>query len=283
MVLDRIFIHELAKALALPAPDSVPRSGEEGQHVNCYHVYVTDNDGTYLAESVVDNGKKLKVLVWNEEKRIHEGRRRLDLTKLKSMNFTIHHYHGLVTHTYQSAFDFLIHEATHFYKLQSKYARCKFALPKFLHLRTKYDRPDRSRVLKAVVDLSESNHTQTIDVSRILNQIYGMYAILHPQYPRIKQATILVMHSLDESEDIDLVSESECRIRGNALTTLENLQRDATERKRSSITMWLTIIFAVTSLFQAKLVVTDLTVNLDSIVTSLLLGAKNIGDWLSSW
>ncbi|MGO1297709.1 MAG: hypothetical protein ACTMIA_10425 [Vibrio sp.] len=47
--------------------------------------------------------------------------------------------------------------------------------------------------------------------------------------------------------------------------------------------MWLTIIFAVTSLFQAKLVITDLSINLDSIVTSLLLGAKNIGDWLYSW
>ncbi|MGO1297711.1 MAG: hypothetical protein ACTMIA_10435 [Vibrio sp.] len=79
MVLDRIFIHELTKALAISTPESVPRYGEEGQQVNCYHVYVTDNDGTYLAESVVDNGTKLKVRVWNEEKRTHEGSQQYEL------------------------------------------------------------------------------------------------------------------------------------------------------------------------------------------------------------
>ena len=47
---------------------------------------------------------------------------------------------------------------------------------------------------------------------------------------------------------------------------MENLNLDATERKRISVTMWLTAVLAVTALFQEKLVITDLDLNLDAIV-----------------
>lgn len=282
MILRRLFIQELSKALTKPTPDNIPRAGEEGKQVNCYRVYVTDNDGTYLADEVVDNGKHLNVTVWNEEKRTHEGCKQLDLHDLKQMNFTIHHFHGLVTFTYNSPLDFLVHELPRIYQLQSKIVHWKFAIPQLLNFSKQYTRPDRSKVLSAVIELSETNHTQTLDVTRILNHIYGMYAMLHPQYPSLKQATLLVMKSLAESEDIEMVNQSECRIRGNALTTMENLQLDATERKRSQITMWLTIIFAITSLFQSKLVVTDLSLNLDSIITTLWLGGKTIVNWMLS-
>lgn len=93
-----------------------------------------------------------------------------------------------------------------------------------------------------------------------------MYAILHPQYSTLKQATLLVMRSLAESGDIELVNQYECRIKGKALTTMELLQLDATERRRTNVTMWLTVVLAITALFQAKLVITELELNLDSIV-----------------
>lgn len=263
--IDRVFINKLEKALSIESPDLIPRSGERGEKVDCYSVYVTDSEGSYLADKVVENNK-LKVRVWDEQERTHKRSKLLDLNKLGSLNFTIHHYHGLVTHTYDSVFDFLLHELSGLYKLQSKYAIAKYAVPKFLHSRRKHKTPDRSKVLKAIVKLSENNHTQTLNVTTILNRIYGMYAILHPQYPTLKQSTMLVLKSLAESEEIELINSYECRIKGKALTTLENLKLDATERKRTSVTMWLTVVLAVTALFQAKLVITDLELNLDTIV-----------------
>ncbi|MCU8005504.1 hypothetical protein [Shewanella sp. SM96] len=264
--LDRIFINKLTKALAIPTPERIPRSGDSGKAIDCYSVYVTNSDGLYLADAVVDNGNKLKVKMWDEAKRTHDRSTLLDLQNLTVLNFTIHHYHGLVTHTYESPFDFLIHEVTGFYKIQSKYALWRYAVPRLLHSKKKHKRPDRSRVLRAVIELSENNHTQTLDVMLILDNIYGMYAILHPQYPTLKQATLLVMRSLAESGDIELVNQYECRIKGKTLTTMELLQLDATERRRTNVTMWLTVVLAITALFQAKLVITELELNLDSIV-----------------
>lgn len=264
--LDRIFINKLTKALAIPTPELIPRSGNSGKEIDCYSVYVTDSSGLYLADAVVDNGNKLKVKVWDEAKRTHDRSTLLDLQNLTVLNFTIHHYHGLVTHTYESPFDFLIHEVTGLYKIQSKYALWRYAVPRLLHSKKKHKRPDRSRVLRAIIELSENNHTQALDVMLILNNIYGMYAILHPQYPTLKQATLLVMRSLVESGDIEQVNQYECRIKGKALTTMELLQLDATERRRTNVTMWLTVVLAITALFQAKLVITELELNLDSIV-----------------
>lgn len=281
--LDKIFIKKLSKALAIKTPERIPRSGDEGKNVDCYSVYVTDSHGSYLADAVVENGQKLKVKMWDEAKRTHERSMLLDLQNLTVLNFTIHHYHGLVTHTYESPFDFLIHEVTGFYKLQSKYALLKYAVPKFLHAKKKHKRPERSRVLRAIIELSENNHTQTLDVMRILNNIYGMYAILHPQYPTLKQATLLVMKSLAESGEIELVNQYECRINGKALTTMEQLQLDATERRRTNVTMWLTIVLAITALFQAKLVITGVELNLDSIVKDGWFWVKDMGYWLLCW
>ncbi|MCX2759119.1 hypothetical protein OQJ65_13625 [Vibrio sp. Sgm 22] len=278
--LDKIFINRLAKALAIPTPQLIPRSGEEGKETNCYSVYVTDSDGSYLADAVIENGSKLKVKVWDEAKRTHEKSKLLNLQNITELNFTIHHYYGLITHTYESPFDFLIHELTGFYKLQSKYALWKFAAPKLLYSKKKHKRPDRSKVLRAVIELSENNHTQTLDVMRILSHIYGMYAISHPQYPTLKQATLLIMKSLAESKEIELVNQYECRIRGKALTTMEQLQLDATERKRTSVIMWLTIVLAITALFQSKLVITELELNLDSLMRGAWLWVKSMDDWL---
>lgn len=281
--LDKIFINELTKALAIPTPKLIPRSGDEGKTADCYSVYVTDSDGSYLADAVVENGNKLKVKVWDEAKRTHEKSKLLNLQNLTVLNFTIHHFHGLVTHTYESPFDFLMHELTGLYKLQSKYALWKYAVPKLLHSKKKHKRPDRIRVLRAVIELSENNPTQTLDVMRILNKIYGMYAILHPQYPTLKQATLLVMKSLAESEEIELVNQYECRIKGKALTTMEQLQLDATERRRINVTMWLTLVLAITALFQSRLVITELELNLDNIVKGAWCLVKDMGDWIWCW
>lgn len=276
--LDKIFIKKLSKALALYTPAPIPRSGDEGKETNCFSVYVTDKDGSYLADAVVDNNSKLKVKVWDEFKRTHASYKLLDLRNLKDLNFTINHYHGLVTHQYESPSDFLVHELTGFYKIQSKYALSKYAIPKLLNSKKKHKRPNRSKVLYAVIELSESNHTQVLDVMLILNHIYGMYAIMHPQYPSLKQATLLVMRSLAESGEVELVNQYTCRIKGKALTTMEQLQLAATERRKTDVTMWLTVVLAITALFQARLVITELELNLDNISKGALQIISNITD-----
>ena len=47
----------------------------------------------------------------------------------------------------------------------------------------------------------------------------SQFCILNTQHPTLKQSTILVLESLAELEEIELINSYECRIKGKALTT----------------------------------------------------------------
>lgn len=61
-----LFAKKLSEALKIKTPQRIPRSGEEGAKVNCYSIYVTDANGSYLAREI--KGEHLHVLQWDEEK-----------------------------------------------------------------------------------------------------------------------------------------------------------------------------------------------------------------------
>ncbi|MFS1437034.1 hypothetical protein [Shewanella sp. 10N.286.48.A6] len=129
--LDKTFIKALKRALESSKMNPIPRSGPEGEAVDCYSIYVTDDSGSYLAESV--EGKLLVCNKWNEKQKSHNLRAKLNLEKLESMSFELTHYHGLITHSYNSRLKFLIYELTGYYKLVSLWLICKYKFPKFLY------------------------------------------------------------------------------------------------------------------------------------------------------
>ncbi len=61
----------------------IPRSGPEGEAVDCYSVYVTDNNGSYLADYV--DGNTLHVNKWNEETQAHDKSVELNLENLTAL------------------------------------------------------------------------------------------------------------------------------------------------------------------------------------------------------
>ena len=273
--LDKLFVRKLKETLNIDSPNTIPRSGEDGEKVNCYSVYVTDQDGSYLADKVVDY--TLIVNQWNEAERTHNLQKELDLTQLEKLNFEINHFHGLVTHTYKSAFEFLSYELSGFYKLQSKYAIWKYTIPKFLHNKRRLKRPDRFKALSAIAKLAEDNHNQTFDSRRLLNQMFGMYTILHPQYPTLNQGVHLVLMSLSESGELEMINSNNFRIKGKTLTSLEHLKEEQAKDKRAirqaTAMKLLTGVLAFTAAFQSGLLKTSYHLDIDN----ALLWLSNIG------
>lgn len=269
-----LFIRKLKEVLDKPSLNRIPRSGPEGEKVDCFSVYVTDGDGSYLAEKV--KGNLLIAQRWDEEKRTHvtKNPKKIDLTNLDGLNFDISHFHGLVTHTYKTPLSFLLGELTFAYFVRSKYTLWKYSIPKFFYNKRRLKRPDRLKALAASIKLTEDNHTMTFDCGRLVSSMFGSSSILHPQYPTLKQGTHLVLMSLAESGELERVDPHNFRIKGKALSSYEHLleekHKERRSKRQSQLMLLLTLVLAITAAFQSKLLRTTYYTDVDSFIASLL-------------
>ncbi|MUL16280.1 hypothetical protein [Aliivibrio fischeri] len=262
---NKLFIQKLKIALDIPKINPIPRTGEDGEKVNCYSVYVTDKDGSYLADKV--DGETLFVHKWNEEERTHNIPEKLNLNKIDELNFEINHYHGLITHNYKSPFEFVFYDSSGFFKLKSRYSLLKYTVPKFIHSKKRLKRPTRLKALEAVIKLTEDNYNKSFDCNRLLSEMYGSYTIIHPHYPTLKQGTHLVLMSLAESGELEQINSFEFRIKGKSLSSLEHLKEEVSKENRvrvqATAMLWLTVVLAIATAFQAGLVRTTFYSQID--------------------
>ncbi len=272
--LKRLFINKLKIALETPCPEKIPRTGDKAKDVDCYAVYVTDKNGTYLATSV--EGNKLKADLWDAEKQKHSIAKTLYLDNLDELNFEINHFHGVVTHTYKSWMEFTIHEATLIYKLLSYWAIAKstfwvvffYRLPQLVFNRKRIGKPNREQVLIEVIELNRRNRHQDFEASKLLQNRYGTRVARHPDYPALLNDWFLILESLAEEGEVS-GGPNKYRIKGKAITSLQALQEENARKNRSdNNAKWMTIltlILAFTTLFQSGLVVTEYQINLDEL------------------
>ncbi|MBO2561540.1 hypothetical protein I6M33_13110 [Shewanella algae] len=262
-----LFIKKLKEVLDRPNLTRIPRSGPEGEKVDCFSVYVTDREGSYLAAKV--KGNFLIGQRWDEETRSHVAKnpKKIDLTDLDSLNFDISHYHGLVTYNYKTPLGFLLNEVTHFYVVRSKYILWKYNIPRFFYNKRRLKRPTRLKALAASIKLTEDNHNMTFDCMRLVSSMFGSSSILHPQYPTIKQGTHLVLMSLAESGELEKVDSRYFRITGKALSSYEHLLEEKHKERRSRwqsrSMLFLTLVLALTAAFQSKLLRTTYYTDID--------------------
>lgn len=266
-----LFISKLKEVLDRPSLNRIPRSGPKGEKVDCFSVYVTDGDGSYLADKV--KGNILIAQRWDEEKRSHVAKnpKEIDLTNLDGLNFDISHFHGLVTHTYKSPLSFLLSEQTYAYVVLSKYTLWKYSIPRFFYNKRRLKRPDRLKALAATIKLTEDNHNMTFDCGRLVSSMFGSSSILHPQYPTLRQGTHLVLMSLAESGELERVDPHNFRIKGKALSSYEHLLEEKHKERRSirqsSLMLVLTLLLAITAAFQSNLLRTTYHANVDSLIS----------------
>lgn len=274
--LEKLFAKKLKDALEIKWPKmTVPRTGDEAKGVNCYSVYVTDKNGTYLAESV--EGNKLKANLWDDTKQKHTISKTLCLDKLSELNFEITHYHGMVTHTYTSWLEFTLHEATLMYKLLSPITLAlshikiffQLHLPRLLISRKTIDEPNREQVLDEVVKLNKRNRHQEFEASKLLQNRYSTKVIWHPSYPTLMNEWSLVLESMVEGGEVTGRG-NKFRIKGKAITSLQTIREENARQRRSDrYARWmrnLTLILAFTALFQSGFMKTGFQVNLDEVV-----------------
>ncbi|WP_318519738.1 hypothetical protein [Photobacterium leiognathi] len=282
--LDRLFVKTLKSALEAPKVNPIPRTGEDGKAVDCYSVYVSDEAGSYLAERV--EGRRLIANQWNEQKRTHDIERELDLNELRKLSFEIIHYHGLVTHTYNTKGKFLRSELTKFYKVVSLYVLSKHAVPKFIHSKKPLKKPDRIKILETIDKMTEDSPLKELTSTSVSNELYGMWSIVNSKREARNNRVQRILESLVESGELRAKDSFTFLAKGKLLVTLEHLKEEKARQDRAeSNAVWmrrLTVILVITALFQSGLVRTTHFSSIDWLMQYLLEQINLVKEWVKA-
>lgn len=264
----------LSRLLTKPCPVQIPRTGESGKQVNCYSISIYEGDAPImLVNSIEENG-----LNGNH---FEGGGFRTDavipFSLYAGLNLRIEHYHGLVTHTYNGAWDYIIHEWTRFYKLQSIYALAKHSVPQYFFNKKTLQLPKRMKVLESIIAKQSEEPNKSFSSLDLMSYMYSIRWYLHPQKAELRKKMDLYLSSFVSSGELKNQGGSfDFIITGKAIATLEQYQIETARAKSAkSASSWmlrLTAILAFFAAFQSGLIKSPVWIDL-----------SKIWEWLSSY
>ena len=87
--------------------------------------------------------------------------------------------------------------------------------------------------------------------------------------------------SLQESGELERVDSFNFRVRGTSLISLEHLQEERNKERRSvrqaKMMLWLTVVLAIATSFQADLIKTSFYIDLDYVIDAI---SRSLLNWL---
>lgn len=167
----------LPKLLSKACESRIPRSGEEGEKVNCFVVSL-DRDGQPFFIATKFMGKVLAGVKWDGNSYCEEHT--LDLADLGAYELRITHYYGLSTVTYDSIFDVAFHSLTKLVYLKIRLVRYIDATHQNFFNKSKIITKKRMELLQFMVNDHldrEHNGIGTID---LMTKLYSIRWVLHP-------------------------------------------------------------------------------------------------------
>lgn len=257
----------LRKLLSNTCPTPIPRSGNAGKQVNCYSLSLYEGDVPVLLIRSVDENCLSGLHFEGGGFRANAS---VPHSLLDGTTIRIEHYHGLVTHTYSGLIDYVLHEWTFFYKLQSIYALAKHYVPQFFFNKRKLQLPKRMAILEAIIAKQSEEPSKAFSSLDLMSYMYSLRWYLHPQRTEVRKKMDLYLASFEASgELLQSRQRSEYLITGKAIATLEQYQIETARAKdaRTSNTwiLRLTALLAFFAAFQSGLIKSPTWIDLGKI------------------
>ncbi|WP_434471254.1 hypothetical protein [Aeromonas veronii] len=103
------------------------------------------------------------------------------------LSLRVDHYHGLVTHTYNGVLDYILHEWTGLYKLQSIYILAKHSVPQYFFNKRNLQLPKRMKILESIVSRQSEEPHKSFSSLDLMSYIYSIRWYLHPQKTELRK------------------------------------------------------------------------------------------------
>jgi len=261
----------LRRVLSRPCGIRIPRSGADGEAVNCFVVAIDRGDEPYLIVQTLENSN-LGCIQWDGQR--YSIEKSFPLSSFKASDFQITHYYGLAEVRYSGLLDFMVdyHLGWPYLKIHVIQHFAKF--DQYLFNKKKLVAKARNDLLKILVNEALQGRTEHEPLD-LMTALYSIRWYSHPEGQEVQQRLEFYLDSLTETGELRKAGYKYI-VTGHALRALEEYEeqeRKHTENvKMQRRTFWLAVVVAALTVVQAGLIklpaILDFTQNVPSATKS---------------
>ncbi len=246
----------LRRVLARRCPNTIPRSGREGEKINCFTAFVEKDGEPHLLLDSLD-GDLVKCRRWHGDSFSVETEERV--SNLVDAELRIWHYYGLYTIEFEGAWSFLWRRCTALDYIWIGVRRAWQAAAQFLFNRRSLRSQHRLRILRILVSRRQSGNMTELTSWDVMTDLYSIRWFDHPTQKSRRSEVEFQLESLVASGDLERQGIG-YRATGNSLVTLEQAEAEEQERRHREafrlqlVIVILTAIIALAAIVQAGLV-----------------------------
>lgn len=244
----------LPKLVSNSCDSRIPRTGEEGENVNCFVVAVDHGREPYFVATRFEDNLLVGVQ-WNGTS--YSDAHSITVEEFSKGNIRITHYYGLSEVSYSSVYDLA-------WNMITKYVYLKIHLYRHFSTAYQYFFNKKKLVTKKRMDLLQFMMSDQIDrehngirILDLMTKLYSINWVLHPSADEQEKKLEMYLSSLVDSGDLDKIN-GEYVVTGKAISTIERYEEEERRHvesvKLQKRMVGLTILLALVAIVQSGLV-----------------------------
>ena len=235
--------------------NSVHRSGEEGEAVNCFHTYLYDKDKPYMVVLDIDDNK-ISGKLYTEDGFKEE----VNIPFEEITNYTIRltHYYGLYDTKYIGLFDYALTGYTKIDNIKCILHKLSNNTQQYLFNKKEFATLYRLDILRSLINLQFHGNGTKFMTMDLMTHLYSLRWIVHPDKDTQEHRLQIFIDSFVESGEIEFDGSCYYSVTGKAINTLshyEEQERRHTENKKLQNRM-LYLTFAIVIVGIAQSIIT---------------------------
>lgn len=244
----------LPKVISRSCESRIPRSGEEGEKVNCFVVALDRDNEPFFVATGFEKGL-LTGLRWNGERYAEEHS--ISINDLNDGNLRITHYYGLSEVIYSSVYDLAWNYLSKFVYLRIHLYRYISSAHQYFFNKKKLVTKKRMELIQFMMNDQLDREHNGIGVIDLMTKLYSIKWVLHPSADEQQDRLELYLDSLVESGELRKVN-TEYVVTGKAISTIEKYEEE--ERRHTEAVklqkkmVSLTILIAFVAIVQSGII-----------------------------
>lgn len=234
-------LQQLKKAMNCACPGTIPRSGESGERVNCFSVYIDNHSKPYLLLKRIE-GDNLECLEWNGERFADE--KIINFQEVPEPSLSVTHFYGLSEINYRGFKDFVFGRLLRIPYAALFIKRRVGTLGQYLFNKKKLVTKQRIELLSLLVRLHLDGKNVPSPVG-LMSHLYSLRWVFHPDRAEQIKKIQLTLDSFVDTGEISPILNGEYRVNGKALHTIELFEEQERKHRESVIMQRLTIFLTV--------------------------------------
>lgn len=251
----------LPKLVARTCEMPIPRSGSEGERVNCFTVYIEKDRRPYLFVTGVES-ENLLCLEWDGD---HFSENTfIPLAHIDQKDIFVAHYYGLSVVRFTGIYDLVINRLTRWPYIKIHFMRVAERFGQYIFNKKKLVTKQKVDLLRILLSRHLEGNT-SLDSFHLMSDLYTIKWVLHPDGDAQRRKLALHLDALAHTGELKR-QQDRYVLTGLALSAIEEYEeqeRRHTENvKTQKLMVWLTLAIVLLTLVQAGLVKLPLLIDL---------------------